>query len=201
MHMHIDATGRLPDPRRPDPPPDRRGPARRRAAGERPGRRPRHPPVGRLAPPAHLARGRLRPRAPGRPAPALLAAPRAVPRDRHLAGRLPRAVGVAPRSLRRGARAQAPGARRRARHARAGERRGHGATRTQAQGEEEMTQSTAPAARPPVVMERTYEAPVEDLWELWTTREGFESWWGPEGFRVEVHELDLRVGGALAYDM
>ncbi|HLU68823.1 MAG TPA: SRPBCC domain-containing protein [Kofleriaceae bacterium] len=64
-----------------------------------------------------------------------------------------------------------------------------------------MTQSTAPAARPPVVMERTYEAPVEDLWELWTTREGFESWWGPEGFRVEVHELDLRVGGALAYDM
>lgn len=53
----------------------------------------------------------------------------------------------------------------------------------------------------PIRIERTYEARVEELWELWTTKEGFESWWGPEGFRVEVHELDLRVGGALVYDM
>lgn len=36
---------------------------------------------------------------------------------------------------------------------------------------------------------------------MWTTKEGIESWWGPEGFRVEVHELDLRIGGALRYDM
>jgi uncharacterized protein YndB with AHSA1/START domain len=50
-------------------------------------------------------------------------------------------------------------------------------------------------------LERRYEAAVEDLWFLWTTKEGFESWWGPEGFRVEVHKLDLRVGGELAYDM
>ena len=53
----------------------------------------------------------------------------------------------------------------------------------------------------PVRIERTYEGEVQDLWELWTTKEGFESWWGPEGFVVEVHELDLRVGGALVYDM
>src|SRR5262249_54678332 len=37
--------------------------------------------------------------------------------------------------------------------------------------------------------------------ELWTTKKGFESWWGPEGFRVEVHTLDPRVGGTLHYDM
>lgn len=42
---------------------------------------------------------------------------------------------------------------------------------------------------------------LEDLWDLWTTKEGFESWWGPEGFRVEVHRLDLRVGGELFYEM
>ncbi len=53
----------------------------------------------------------------------------------------------------------------------------------------------------PVRFERSYEAPIEDLWELWTTKEGFESWWGPEGFRVEVHEIDPRVGGKLFYDM
>jgi uncharacterized protein YndB with AHSA1/START domain len=52
-----------------------------------------------------------------------------------------------------------------------------------------------------VVIERSYRAPVQELWALWTTKDGFESWWGPEGFRVEVHTLEPRVGGALEYDM
>lgn len=62
---------------------------------------------------------------------------------------------------------------------------------------------SAPAAAPQamVVIERTYAARVEDLWALWTTKAGFESWWGPEGFRVEVHKLEARGGGALDYDM
>jgi uncharacterized protein YndB with AHSA1/START domain len=61
----------------------------------------------------------------------------------------------------------------------------------------------SPAAEPQakVVVERTYRARVEELWELWTTKAGFESWWGPEGFRVEVHRLEAREGGALEYDM
>ena len=52
-----------------------------------------------------------------------------------------------------------------------------------------------------VVIERTYRATVEELWALWTTKAGFESWWGPERFRVEVHALEARAGGALDYDM
>jgi uncharacterized protein YndB with AHSA1/START domain len=52
-----------------------------------------------------------------------------------------------------------------------------------------------------IVIERTFEASIEDVWELWTTSEGIESWWGPEGFSVKVHELDLRVGGQMAYAM
>jgi len=52
-----------------------------------------------------------------------------------------------------------------------------------------------------VVVERTYRARVEEVWDLWTTRDGFESWWGPEGFRVEVAALDARVGGELRYEM
>lgn len=62
-----------------------------------------------------------------------------------------------------------------------------------------ISQTEAPQAV--VVVERTYRAPVADLWALWTTRAGFESWWGPEGFRVEVHALEARVGGVLQYDM
>lgn len=60
------------------------------------------------------------------------------------------------------------------------------------------TSDTSPGT---VTFERTYRARVEELWELWTTKDGFESWWGPEGFRVDVHALDARVGGALEYDM
>jgi uncharacterized protein YndB with AHSA1/START domain len=51
------------------------------------------------------------------------------------------------------------------------------------------------------VIERTYRARREELWALWTTRAGFESWWGPEGFRVEVRALEARPGGALDYEM
>jgi uncharacterized protein YndB with AHSA1/START domain len=55
--------------------------------------------------------------------------------------------------------------------------------------------------REPVVVERTYRASVKEVWDLWTTKKGFESWWGPEGFRAEVQEIDARVGGALRYQM
>lgn len=52
-----------------------------------------------------------------------------------------------------------------------------------------------------IVLERTYPVPVQALWDLWTTKDGFESWWGPQGFRVDVHALEPRAGGALHYDM
>lgn len=52
-----------------------------------------------------------------------------------------------------------------------------------------------------IVVERSYAARIEELWELWTTKEGFESWWGPQDFRADVHQLDARLGGLLRYDM
>jgi uncharacterized protein YndB with AHSA1/START domain len=52
-----------------------------------------------------------------------------------------------------------------------------------------------------ITIERTYKATIEEVWELWTTKDGIESWWGPEGFRVEVHSLDLRPGGVMLYSM
>lgn len=52
-----------------------------------------------------------------------------------------------------------------------------------------------------VVVERVYRATLAEVWDLWTTKDGFASWWGPQGFRADVHELDARVGGTLRYDM
>ena len=64
-----------------------------------------------------------------------------------------------------------------------------------------MTDRNTAANRLPVRFERTYDGPVDDLWDLWTTKDGFEAWWGPEGFRVEVSKIEPRVGGKLHYDM
>lgn len=65
-----------------------------------------------------------------------------------------------------------------------------------------MTPQTTAGAQATVRFERRYEnAELLDLWSLWTTKDGFESWWGPQGFRVEVHKLDPRTGGELVYDM
>jgi uncharacterized protein YndB with AHSA1/START domain len=52
-----------------------------------------------------------------------------------------------------------------------------------------------------VVIERRYRANIGDVWDLWTTKDGFESWWGPQGFRADVSELDARAGGTLRYEM
>lgn len=52
-----------------------------------------------------------------------------------------------------------------------------------------------------IVIERRYRAELAELWALWTTKEGFESWWGPKGFHVEVREMDARPGGRLHYAM
>jgi uncharacterized protein YndB with AHSA1/START domain len=52
-----------------------------------------------------------------------------------------------------------------------------------------------------ITMERTYKASIADVWDLWTTKEGIESWWGPDGFEVKVRKLDLRPGGELLYAM
>jgi uncharacterized protein YndB with AHSA1/START domain len=63
------------------------------------------------------------------------------------------------------------------------------------------TSPTAPATGRKVVIQRTYRGRVAELWDLWTTKEGFESWWGPEGFRADVHRIEARLGGTLHYSM
>ena len=55
--------------------------------------------------------------------------------------------------------------------------------------------------RPKLTLERTFRASIHEVWELWTTREGIEAWWGPDGFTVEVRSLELRAGGDLVYVM
>jgi uncharacterized protein YndB with AHSA1/START domain len=46
-----------------------------------------------------------------------------------------------------------------------------------------------------VVIERTFEAPVDLIWQMWTDPEHFKNWYGPTGFTVPVADMELRVGG------
>ncbi|MFN3431430.1 MAG: SRPBCC domain-containing protein [Candidatus Sericytochromatia bacterium] len=66
---------------------------------------------------------------------------------------------------------------------------------------EKQTTTTARQERPKIVIERTYPGRAEEMWALWTTKEGFESWWGPVGFRADVQAIEGRQDGALHYDM
>jgi uncharacterized protein YndB with AHSA1/START domain len=47
-----------------------------------------------------------------------------------------------------------------------------------------------------MVLERSFDASVELVWQMWTEPEHFKAWYGPEGASIPVAELDVRVGGA-----
>jgi uncharacterized protein YndB with AHSA1/START domain len=51
------------------------------------------------------------------------------------------------------------------------------------------------------VIERTYPASREAIWDLWTTADGIGRWWAPDGFRTDVTAIDVRPGGSLVYEM
>jgi uncharacterized protein YndB with AHSA1/START domain len=64
-----------------------------------------------------------------------------------------------------------------------------------------QTDADATGLRNRVTLERVYHSRIQDVWALWTTKEGIESWRGPGGFAVTVRKLDLRPGGELLYTM
>lgn len=46
-----------------------------------------------------------------------------------------------------------------------------------------------------VVIERSFDAPVELIWKMWTDPEHFKAWYGPKGATIPVAKIDLRAGG------
>jgi uncharacterized protein YndB with AHSA1/START domain/pimeloyl-ACP methyl ester carboxylesterase len=42
---------------------------------------------------------------------------------------------------------------------------------------------------------RSYRAGVDRAWWAWTDAEAISRWWGPQGWRATVHEMDVRTGG------
>ncbi|MGB3379315.1 MAG: SRPBCC domain-containing protein [Allopontixanthobacter sediminis] len=47
-----------------------------------------------------------------------------------------------------------------------------------------------------VEIQREFDAPIEDVWAMWTKPELFSQWYGPNGMSVPSAEMDVTVGGA-----
>ena len=56
-----------------------------------------------------------------------------------------------------------------------------------------MTENNSP--RDAVVIERTFDAPADLIWQMWTDPEHFKAWYGPDGASIPTAEMDVRVGG------
>jgi uncharacterized protein YndB with AHSA1/START domain len=52
-----------------------------------------------------------------------------------------------------------------------------------------------------LTLKRTFNAPVELVWEAWTEPEHIAQWWAPKGMQVTVVEHHFSVGGTWKYVM
>ncbi len=46
-----------------------------------------------------------------------------------------------------------------------------------------------------IVIERLFDASIEQVWQMWTDATHFQQWYGPNGSTIPVAEMDVRVGG------
>lgn len=52
-----------------------------------------------------------------------------------------------------------------------------------------------------VQVERTFNAPIVRVWQLWTDEESMKKWWGPTGYDAPVIKNDFRLGGRYLFSM
>lgn len=46
-----------------------------------------------------------------------------------------------------------------------------------------------------IIITRVFDAPREMIWDAWTDPKQIVKWWGPRGFTITIHEMDVRPGG------
>ena len=52
---------------------------------------------------------------------------------------------------------------------------------------------------PELVFSRAFAAPVAAVYRAWTDPEALVHWWGPKGFTMTIHRMELEVGGVWEY--
>lgn len=46
-----------------------------------------------------------------------------------------------------------------------------------------------------VSIQRTFDMPIDKVWNAWTTEEDLKKWWGPRNYTCPVCHIDFKVGG------
>ncbi len=69
-----------------------------------------------------------------------------------------------------------------------------------------MTSSTNPALSQwsldrEIVLSRVIDAPRELVFAAWSDPRHLPQWFGPKGFKIETHAIDVRAGGAWRFAM
>ena len=52
-----------------------------------------------------------------------------------------------------------------------------------------------------ITIRRTFDAPIDLVWEAWTQAEHIIKWWGPKGIETEIVSHEFKVGGKWKYIM
>ena len=47
----------------------------------------------------------------------------------------------------------------------------------------------------PIIITRTFDLPINKVWQAWTEPESCKKWWGPKDFTCPYCSIDLKVGG------
>jgi uncharacterized protein YndB with AHSA1/START domain len=61
--------------------------------------------------------------------------------------------------------------------------------------------AAATDALPELTFTRTFDAPRELVFKVWTDPYHVAQWWGPHGFRIPLSKVDARVGGRFEVHM
>ena len=52
-----------------------------------------------------------------------------------------------------------------------------------------------------IIIERTFNLPVNLVWKAWTDAESLKKWWGPKGYTCTYSAIDLKPGGKYLHCM
>lgn len=66
---------------------------------------------------------------------------------------------------------------------------------SQTEGETSVAQDDQKIETKDLVVTRTFDAPVAEVWKYWAESERIKKWWGPNGFTAPLARMDFREGG------
>jgi len=52
-----------------------------------------------------------------------------------------------------------------------------------------------------IFMDRTFDAPLENVWNAWTNKDTLDLWWAPEPWKTNTKSIQFETGGHWHYAM